>query len=363
MAMAPTPLDRRLAAMIRADGPLPFARVMDLALADPEAGYYIARDPLGAAGDFVTAPEISQVFGELIGLWMAVTWQAMGAPDRVVLAELGPGRGTLMADLLRAAATLPAFRAALRPWLVETSPALRHCQRRALEGSGAQWADRAEDLPPGPLLLVANEFFDALPVAQYVKRNGAWHQRLVGLDDAGAFVLALADRPETPAPALAPAVLAAPEGAIAELCPEARRLSALIGARLTHEGGAALIIDYGHAEAAAGDTVQAVRRHRYHPVLAEIGSADITAHVDFAALAQAAAPARAWGPTPQGEFLRRLGIRARTEMLARDKPAKVAEDLFSRMRRLIEADEMGTLFKVLALTHPAMPAPPGLDPR
>jgi len=354
-----TPLGLALADRIGRDGPLPVSAFMAAALMDPEHGYYATRDPLGADGDFTTAPEISQMFGELIGLWAAVAWQSMGRPDPVVIAELGPGRGTLMADFLRAAATLPPFRRALRPWLVEASPVLRGRQERILTGEEAHWAERFEDVPDGPLLLVANEFFDALPAEQYVKAAGEWRRRMIDVDgnDGFAFVLGPAAQPD-----LVPAVAAAPDGAIAETCPEGRRLAALIGRRLAAEGGAALIVDYGYGAAAAGDSLQAMRRHNFHPVLADVGEADLTTHVDFQALAEAARPATALGPVPQGAFLRRLGIETRALMLAQGKSRDEAVDIFGRMRRLIDAEEMGTLFQVMALTHPTLAPPPGLEP-
>ncbi len=349
-----TPLAARLADAIRRDGPLPVSEFMAAALLDSEHGYYATRDPFGAAGDFITAPEISQMFGELIGLWAAVAWQAMGAPARVVLAELGPGRGTLMADLLRAAATVPSFRAALDIWLVEASPVLRRRQEAALDGQGAHWAAELAGLPPGPLLLVANEFFDALPIEQYVRAPEGWTRRMVGLDADGRLAFA-AGPPADPGPAPA-----APPGAIFETCPEGRRLAGALGRRLATQGGAALLIDYGHGRSAAGETLQALRRHRPVPVLDAVGEADLTAHVDFEALAAAAIPARAWGPVPQGDFLRGLGIETRAARLTAGKPPAQAADILGRMHRLIDAAEMGTLFKVMALADPALPPLPGL---
>jgi SAM-dependent MidA family methyltransferase len=341
---------------IRQGGPITVADYMAEALGHPEHGYYTTREPFGVDGDFTTAPEISQMFGELIGLWAAVTWQGLGAPPRIVLAELGPGRGTLMADLLRAAATVPPFLAALDVWLVETSPRLQARQRETLKGRDVHWAERFEDLPDGPLIVVANELFDALPIRQFEKQGGVWRERMVGVNDQGAlaFVAGPATEPDLPAE-----VLAAADGAIAETCPQGRALAAAIGRRIAREPGAALLIDYGHVLSGVGDTLQAVKRHRYHPVLETPGAADITAHVDFEALASAAIPGRAWGPLTQGDFLTAMGIRARAAMLSANAAPKVAADLAGQMRRLIEPEEMGTLFKVLALAHPALPAPPG----
>ncbi|HLO75327.1 MAG TPA: SAM-dependent methyltransferase [Magnetospirillum sp.] len=344
-----------LAERIRTGGPITVADFMAEALGHPEHGYYTTREPFGTQGDFTTAPEISQMFGEMIGLWAAVTWQMLGSPERVVLAELGPGRGTLMADLLRAAATVPPFLKAAEIWLVETSPRLQARQRQTLAGNEVRWAERFEDLPDGPLIVVANELFDALPIRQFEKTGGIWRERMVGLaGDAFAFVPGPEAEPELPAE-----VLAAADGAIAETCPQGRELAAAIGRRISRTPGAALIIDYGHALSGVGDTLQAVKRHRFHPVLEKPGRADITAHVDFEALAAAAIPARAWGPATQGAFLSALGIQARAGMLAQAGGPKVAADIAGQMRRLIDPQEMGTLFKVLALAHPALPAPIG----
>jgi NADH dehydrogenase [ubiquinone] 1 alpha subcomplex assembly factor 7 len=350
-----TSLTDILSERIRRGGPMTVADFMAEALSHPEHGYYTTREPFGTEGDFTTAPEISQMFGELIGLWAAMMWQSLGAPERLVLAEIGPGRGTLMADLLRAAGTVPPFLKALDVWLVETSPRLMARQRQTLAGRDVRWCARFEDLPDGPLLLVANELFDALPIRQFVKQAGVWHERMVGLeDDAFAFVLGPETTPDLPAE-----VLAAADGSIAEICPEGRALAAALGQRLGRTPGVALLIDYGHPFSAVGDTLQAVKRHRFHPVLEQPGSADLTAHVDFEALASAAIPARAWGPLPQGAFLQALGIQTRAGMLAADAGPKVAADIAGQMRRLIDPAEMGTLFKALALAHPALPAPPG----
>ncbi|MEX0815038.1 MAG: SAM-dependent methyltransferase [Dongiaceae bacterium] len=358
-----TPLAERLARRIREGGPLTVAAYMAEALGNPEHGYYRRGDPFGVAGDFITAPEISQMFGELIGLWCAETWRRMGGPDPVRLVELGPGRGTLMADALRAVRLVPEFRAAIDLHLVETSPLLRVRQAKMLRAAELTpaWHDDFAGVPDGPLLLVANEFFDALPIHQFQRVGDFWRERVVALDAQGRgfrFALAAAG----PAAAL-PAPADAPDGAIAEICPAGRDLAAAIGARVARDGGAALIVDYGPAESAAGDSLQAVRRHRPVDPLADPGAADLTAHVDFAALARAAAAAgaAAHGPLPQGLLLDRLGILMRAAVLVqRATPAQV-RDISTAARRLRDPLNMGRLFKALAIAAPGL-APPEFEP-
>lgn len=356
-----TALARVIAERIAASGPMRIDRYMDLCLGHPELGYYQTRDPFGTAGDFVTAPEVSQMFGELIGAWAAVVWSDLGRPTPFILAELGPGRGTLMRDALRVAARAPGFVVAVRPWLVETSPVLRQVQARTLRGSlcagGPFWAERVEMVPPGPMILLANEFFDALPVRQFQRVDLLWRERQVELRD-GALVLGhAAPRPE---PWLAARFPDLPDGALVETCPAGEAIAARIGARLTRGGGAALVIDYG-AWDGHGDTLQALRRHMPVDILQAPGSADLTTHVRFRALAEAAAPARAWGPVGQGAFLERLGIDLRAATLSEGKDAEAVQAIAAAHRRLTHPDEMGNLFQVMALTSPAATAPPGLE--
>ncbi len=345
----------RLARRIRAEGPLSLADYMEAALWDKQQGYYATRAPIGAEGDFITSPEVSQVFGELIGLWCADLWQRMGKPDPVLVCELGPGNGTLMADFLRAARIVPAFRRAISLHLVERSPALRAIQEKRLAGEGAAWHEPVDQLPPGPLLLVANEFLDALPIRQFERLKDGWFERRIGLNQAGALAYVLD-------PARAAQDLPDwPEGSIAEICPEAREIARALGGRLKDEGGAALLIDYGYFPSAPGDSFQAVSRHRHFDPLTDPGGADLTAHVDFAALAVVAtqAGARAWGPVTQGDFLKALGLAERARKLSAGKPANEAQAIEAACRRLIEPAQMGSLFKALALTHPSLPAPAG----
>ena len=350
-------LQRVIAARIAAAGPMRLDEYMALCLSHPEHGYYTGRDPLGAAGDFTTAPEISQMFGEMLGLWLAQCWRDQGAPSPAVYAEPGPGRGTLSADALRAAAMAPGFGAAIgAPHLVEISPILRARQAETLAARKPVWADRIEDLPPGPLFLLANEFFDALPIRQFERRKGRWRERVVTLFEDGASLR----------PALGGAVTAddlpadAPEGALRETSPASAAVAAQIGARLAAHGGAALIVDYGYAAQplTGGDTFQAMRGHAYADPWTAPGEADLTAHVDFAALAAAAegAGAKAWPLVTQGALLEMLGVTARAQALAaRGDAAAVA----TAHRRLCHPEEMGVLFKALALTGRGAPPPPG----
>jgi NADH dehydrogenase [ubiquinone] 1 alpha subcomplex assembly factor 7 len=351
-------LQAHLAARIAAAGPISVACYMAAALLHPRWGYYATRDPLGARGDFITAPEVSQVFGELVGLWCVDFWQRLGAPDPFVLAELGPGRGTMMRDALRAARLVPAFTRAARLHLVERSAVLREVQASALQDAAPHFHDDAATLPPGPLILVANEFLDALPIRQYERVGRRWHERRIACDATGALGFV-----RDPAPT-GEIVGDAPEGSMRETRPAALAQAQALGMRLARDGGAALFIDYGHAGDGCGDTLQAVCRHRRHDVLDAPGTADLTAHVDFAAFAAAAtaAGARAWGPVTQGRFLGALGIAARTEALVLKATPGQAALLRSGTRRLVDPAAMGQLFKVVALTHPAAPAPAGFAP-
>jgi len=351
------PLLEHLRGLIRTNGPLTVERYMEIALWHPSRGYYATHTPVGADGDFITAPEISQVFGELIGLWLADMWQRAGTPDPVILCELGPGNGTLMADLLRATAVVPQFRRALRVHLIEASPALRTAQSRALAEAAPTWHDSLTTLPPGHLLLVANEFLDALPIQQFERRADGWHERRVGLD-AGDALTFVCD-PATTAEAMPDW----PIGSVVERRPAAHTIARDLGERLTTQGGAALLIDYGYFPPAPGETLQAVSRHRRHDPLRDPGRADLTAHVDFAdfAAAATAAGAQVWGPVTQAHFLKALGIDIRARRLTAGKSAQQQAQIESGCRRLLDETQMGTLFKVLALTGDAASPPAGFD--
>lgn len=348
---------------ISLEGPISVAAFMAEALGHPRLGYYMWGDPFGRGGDFITAPEISQMFGELVGLWCASTWHAMGSPSGVRLVELGPGRGTLMADALRACRRVPDFLSAVTVDLVETSPVLRERQRATLGEGGlppVEWHDAFSAVPAGPTILIANEFFDALPVHQLQRGIRHWHERLVDTSDGG-FRFVLSSHPSPRAALLPPALAGAPRGSIAEVCPAALSHVDAIARRVSEAGGAALIIDYGRERSGPGETLQAVRGHAPHDVLSEPGAADLTAHVDFEALAHAAAEAgaAAYGPVSQGSLLARLGLEMRMQALLRNASERQRAEIASGARRLIEPGQMGTLFKALAVTHPALPVPEG----
>lgn len=322
-------------------------------MARAAAAYYAGRDPFA---DFTTAPEISQAFGECLGAWTAVVWRMLGCPDPFLLVELGPGRGTLMADALRAiGAVMPDCRAALRLHLVEASPALAAAQRQRL--GPATWHRDPATLPPGPAIILANEFLDALPIRQFRRRGAGWAERFVA---AGAFI----ERPAEDAP---PLPEAAPEGAIVEHAGAGLALVAGLAARLAAEGGAALLLDYGPGAPGFGDSLQAMAGHRAADPLAPPGTVDITAHVPFPALAAAAraAGAAAFGPLPMGLFLQRLGLASRAAILAeaarRQGRAGQAGLILSGAERLLAPEGMGRLFKALAVCDPRLPPLPGLE--
>jgi SAM-dependent MidA family methyltransferase len=335
---------------------------MQLALAHPEHGYYMNRDPFGATGDFTTSPEISQMFGELIGLWAAEVWSSMGSPRVLRFVELGPGRGTLMSDALRAARIVPEFRSALDVWLMEMSPPLAAMQHELLLDSGAavSWAQSLKDVPDGPAIVIGNEFLDALPLRQFVRVTGQWRERTVRLDNNGALAFDSSAAPQQYIKA------DAPDGQVLEVSPAGHRFMFELGARLVRQGGAALLIDYGHVVTGFGDTLQALRAHRYIDPLASPGDCDLTAHVDFAAMARSAGAAGAtvYGPIDQGDFLRAIGIDLRTKALAERAGPERAEELQLARTRLVgkAKGEMGALFKVLAVADRKLPRPPGFQP-
>ena len=342
-----------LAARIAATGAVSIAAFMEIALTGP-VGYYTRQNPLGRTGDFITAPEISQMFGELIGLWCVDTWARLGKPRSFNLVELGPGRGTLMADALRAAKPAPDFLAALHLHLVEVNVALIDAQRERLFGFKPNWLSTLDDLPPGPAIFIANEFFDALPIHQFEMTEGGWRERVVICSDRG-FAFALA----APGPAISllrPAHHQAKSGEIAEISPAGLEIAAKIAGHLRRFSGAALVIDYGPAASGLGTSLQAVKQHRFYDPLQDIGEADLTAHVDFTALADAVRlqGCRAFGPTTQRDFLLALGIEPRAAQLQATADENIRAEITAARDRLIGAQEMGTLFKVLAFASPTL---------
>jgi NADH dehydrogenase [ubiquinone] 1 alpha subcomplex assembly factor 7 len=357
-------LEAEIRRLIKATGPMPVSRYMELCLTHPQHGYYVSRDPIGREGDFITAPEVSQMFGELLGLWAASVWKAMGTPDTVRLIELGPGRGTLMMDALRAIRILPPFYLACHVHLVEINSRLRDKQRATLSGvKNIHWHDSIDDVPEGPSIIFANEFFDVLPIHQMVRKETGWHERVVEINAAGRLAFGTAEQPTPRFEVLLPALVrAAPIGAVFEWRPglEAMR----IGRRTRDNGGAALIIDYGHLRSDAGDTFQAIARHTFTDPLKAPGLCDVTAHVDFQALAQTVEDvgARVHGPVEQGTFLRRLGIETRAVTLMSKASAQVSEEIASGLKRLTDSGRsgMGSLFKVLGVSHPSITELAGL---
>ncbi|MFN7223353.1 MAG: class I SAM-dependent methyltransferase [Paracoccaceae bacterium] len=348
-----TALGTIIAAQIAATGPMTLADYMATCLLHPDHGYYTTRDPIGAAGDFTTAAEISQMFGELLGLALAQAWLDQGAPDPFTLAELGPGRGTLMADVLRATRQVPGFHTAAQVILVEASPTLRAVQEARLKHHAIRHSTTIDALPDQPLFLLANEFFDALPIRQFHFDGQDWRERLVGLRD-GALAFGLSD----PIPgSLAGRSFADPApGRVVERCPAAQGHMGAIGRRIRQHGGAALIVDYGGWRS-SGDTFQAMRAHTFVDPLAEPGLADLTAHVDFEALAEYCGLSCVF--SDQGGFLTRLGIDARAAKLAQSLTGDTLHLHQTAHRRLTHPAEMGSLFKVLGLYPPDATPPPG----
>ncbi|WP_460273952.1 class I SAM-dependent methyltransferase [Celeribacter sp. ULVN23_4] len=353
-----TALKDSLIRRITQTGPISLAAYMADCLLHPEHGYYTTRDPFGSAGDFTTAPEISQMFGELLGLSLAQSWLDQGAPSPFTLAEIGPGRGTLMADILRATRGVPGMHAAMRVHLVEASPTLRAAQKDTLSGYEITWCDQISDLPDAPLWLIANEFFDALPIRQFTRKGDTWAETQIGLMN-GSLALGLS----APAPLadLAHRLADTKDGEIVEICPAAPSIMEEIARRVA-KGGAAIVVDYGDWRS-LGDTFQALEAHQSVDPLARPGQADLTAHVDFEALAQAATQAGATASRmiPQGELLARLGIASRAEALAHKLTGADLDTHMAAFERLTSPQEMGTLFKAMAFAPTPDLLPPGFD--
>jgi SAM-dependent MidA family methyltransferase len=359
----PSLLEKEIRRLIAVGGPMPIARYMSLCLTHPQYGYYVTRDPFGADGDFTTAPEVSQIFGELLGLWALSVWRMLDEPEAINLVELGPGRGTMMRDALRAAKVLPKFRQALSVHMVEISPTLEQLQRNNLSDVEVpvSWHRHLLDVPEGPCIILANEYLDALPVHQVLKQSDGWHERVIGLNANGDFALGLAPDPLPQFDRFMPKKIKdAPVGAIFEWRND---IHAFDIARRVRENGAALFIDYGHVESDIGETLQSVNDHAFSDPLSAPGLADITAHVDFFIFGQAAASmgAAVHGPVTQAKFLRELGIDARAEALKRGASAEQAATVTAAVVRLTESGRtgMGDLFKVMAISDPKLGHLPG----
>jgi SAM-dependent MidA family methyltransferase len=361
-----SPLEADIRRRIKAAGPMPVAEFMQICLSDPQHGYYATRDPLGASGDFTTAPEVSQMFGELIGLWMAAVWKQMGAPENVRVIELGPGRGTLMKDALRAAKVMPDFLAAAVVHLVDISGPLRARQEATLASVTVPkfWHASLDEVPAGPSIVIANEFFDALPVNQAVKQDGGWHTRVVRLDehDLLEFGVAPESIPQFER-LLPPRVRDAKDGEIFEW--RSDRAALELARRIVRDKGAALVIDYGHAASDVGDTLQAVGGHAFAEPLSAPGTVDLTAHVDFEALVRTAESmgAACFGPIEQSELLRNLGIETRAHTLKANADRIKAREIDNALARLVGRSQkgMGSLFKAVAVTHRSLGVPPAFS--
>ncbi len=350
-------LKEHLLARIAADGPMRLDDYMATCLLHPTLGYYTTRAPFGQAGDFITAPEISQMFGELIGLCLAQSWLDQGAPTPFTLAELGPGRGTLMQDVLRSCGTVPGFLEGVEVVLIEASPSLRAVQAETLNRHSPRWVDSTDDLPAQPLFLIANEFFDALPVRQFVRDGTRWRERQVGAHE-GDLIFGLG--PAQPQPTLNHRLEDTKSGDLIEVSGGTAPALSPCTDRIAAKGGAGLIIDYGDWRT-LGDTLQALQAHAPTDPLANPGAADLTAHLDFEALSQAAT-CPFTRVTPQGVFLERLGITQRAQSLGKNLQGKALENHIAAHRRLTHPDEMGTLFKVMGLYPDGSAPPPGLEP-
>lgn len=350
-------LKRRIEELIAETGPISVSQFMALCLFDPTDGYYTTREPFGAKGDFVTAPEISQIFGELVAVWLYVAWQAQGAPENAIFAEIGPGRGTLARDMVRTWKRLPGASGVARA-LIETSPRLAAIQKETLGEGGATWHRDVSELPAAPLFIVGNELFDAVPIRQFVKTAQGWRERCVASGEGGnlAFV---AGAGTIEADLLPPGAQDAGEGAIFEVAPARTALMQGIAERIAKYGGAALFIDYGHLVPGLGDTLQAMRTHAFADALAEPGQADLTSHVDFAALAAAARMTGLRTRTmTQGEFLVGMGLLERAGQLGSGGDTVLRERLSGEVERLAGPDQMGDLFKVLMAARDLTGVPP-----
>ncbi|BCH31460.1 ATP synthase subunit beta [Mesorhizobium sp. L-8-10] len=358
-------LRRRILDLIEAQGPLSVADYMTLCLYDRKEGYYMSREPFGRGGDFTTAPEVSQMFGELVGAWIVSAWQAVDRPSPAMIVEIGPGRGTLMKDMERTLRRIaPQLHEAARFELIEVSPRLARIQAETLATSSGpfDWHDDIDALPSLPLFIVGNELFDAVPIRQYVRTESGWRERCVGADGNGNLAF-LAGAGSLDASLLPAAAAEAAPGTIVEVAPSRSALMQKIAERIAGDGGAGLFFDYGYLEPATGDSFQALRRHAFTDPLAEPGKADLTAHVDFAALADAVrAAGLVAGLATQGGFLLRMGLLERAGRLGADADEAGRERISGEVERLAGPDQMGSLFKVMAVARQELSLPPFSSP-
>lgn len=359
-ATKPSSLGEKIRRQIVANGPISVADYMNQCLADPNFGYYMTKDPFGESGDFITAPEVSQMFGELIGGWCVETWRRLSKPSPFNLVEMGPGRGTLMSDLLRIAALEPTFFAGTTLHLVETSPHLRAHQQKTLKGVPVDihWHDTLKTVPDAPTILIANELLDALPIRQFVFQDNQWHERVVGLDEKDRLAFGLGAG--TLEPGTVPDAMSGfAEGSILETSPAVTAMVETVSQKLLKHCGAALLIDYGYTQHAPGDTLQAVKAHKPTGLLDDPGNADLTAHVNFDAVMRAAKGAGAvcHGPLDQGPFLLKLGLLERAGHLGSGKDHETQEQIRTDVERLAAPEQMGTLFKVVALSSDGLKLP------
>lgn len=333
-------------------GPISISEFMQLALSHPLYGYYQAKEPFGTKGDFTTSPEISQMFGEMIGAWSAHIWQQMGCLQDVVIVEMGPGRGTLMADFLRSTAKIPGFHNSISIAMVETSKRLQELQRNNIGNMHPRisWYEDVKSLPQKPIIVIANELFDALPIRQYIKQNGKWHEKMLGVDKNGELAFTLSPEIKMEGKLIENA----PENGVVEICPQGGAIIKELVERVKMHNGAVLIIDYGYIETQYKDTLDAIGGHQHRNILEDIGALDISAHVDFQALKKAAdtAGVRVFGPTTQGSFLQKLGIGMRAEMLCKNASDEQKHEIKTALARLVgnSPEEMGELFKVISFT-------------
>lgn len=362
MHETPNPLKEKLTRLIQHNGPITIAEYMHICMADPEHGYYKQKQAIGRTGDFITAPEISQMFGELLGIWCIAVWRNMGCPSQFCLAELGPGKGTLMSDVLRATNQDPTFMSAVQVVLIETSDHLKETQKAKLPEDWAssgklRWELDINALPAMPTLLIANEFMDVIPFRQYTKTSTGWNEVGVGLNEHLKLQkVALAgtlDQSELP-----PNEMGENEGSVYERSPAREAIIETISQHLAANSGAALVIDYGHLKSGFGDTFQALKSHQYVDIFEEPGEADLTSHVDFQALMSVSEKfLPSVQTTTQGDFLLNLGLLERAGQLGAGKDTQIQEDIRAQVERLAGPDQMGSLFKVMGLASEKMDLP------